>query len=304
MKETKPDYLKKSLSYLPVASESRRSISFLGLLTALRPAKVLEQPCVKVFVPAVGTGVVVTAVFHPLDRGFYKALTEGRKLSAVDFKGGGKFFWQSLLAKGATSSAYFVCQDEAKKEMQKIESHYALPPLLSKILLGVTIGVPYAFFCHPFSVSKYYGYSSDHPTIRAVVKCLHEKGGMSVFFRGLSATLYRDVLFAIIYESLRAEISRIEDKKWIANLLAATAGAAITAPLNIIRLEIFNHPPGTIISNREIFSKLLERSHEGSRFRMGLFFSNCRLGYATGRAGAGVALGQATYDALAKVMQA
>lgn len=301
MNESKPDPIQKSLSCLPVVSESRPSISFLGLLTALHPEKVLEQPWVKVFVPAVGTGIVVTAIFHPLDRGFYKALTEGRKLSSVDFKGGGKFFWQSLLAKGVTSSAYFVCQDEAKKGMHKIENRYVLSPVLSKILLGVTIGVPYAFFCHPFSVSKYYGYSSDHPTIRAVVRCLHEKAGMNVFFRGLSATIYRDVLFAIIYESLRAEISKHQDK-WIANFLAATAGAAITAPLNIMRLEIFNHPPEKTISNREVFSKLLERSREGSRFRIGLFFSNCRLGYATTRAGAGVALGQATYDALAKLM--
>ncbi len=81
----------------------------------------------------------------------------------------------------------------------------------TQFLVGLTAGGLNGAMLSPLSVVKYYGWGSaqGQTFFRVAAKEIHAKGGVQVFFKGVTATIGRDVIFGVCYELSRNSLKRL-----------------------------------------------------------------------------------------------
>ncbi len=218
------------------------------------------------FFSSLASGIANTSIFNPIDRMMYLAIkhqnsfTDQFRISIEELRnvrihnlGSSNFFRSSSLysglfsiwAKTFSNSTFFLCQG--------ISSDYLDPYLLRKeyhnstveIFSGLTAGaINAAIFATPLNTARYSLWNATNNQILLSLMAINNVGGITRFYTGLQATIFRDAIFGGVYKLLRKEIQASLDKinpefKKIndATAICAASSAAVilSSPFNYIK---------------------------------------------------------------------
>ena len=128
---------------------------------------------------------------------------------------------------------------------------------------------------------------------------IHKRAGAAVFFRGLPATVGRDVVFGGIFSSLRQSIrSRVvscehlgaAQVQFAADFVAAGVATTVSAPLNFARnVQFAGNLREPAPSTRSVLAELVREMPQGSK-GIRFLLQRCAVGWGTLRVAGGMAL--------------
>ena len=251
-------------------------------------------------------GVCQAAVFSPYDRALYLSLTNRTPfLSPENFRRPFTGLTQSVGGKALSGGLYFPLEQFFFRQF-----HADLPHNNSKLrnfLSGTAAGGLNAMILNPLSAIKYKTWSRisyNRGMFREALNML-QKGGSSVFYKGLASTLARDVTFGGCYTFIRLQLqwagSLPHEHQWMANLVAAAMATIVSGPFNLARnVQYSTKSAQTAPTTAQVLIELAQetRDLEGKRQQAEHLMKRLRIGWGTARVATGMAFGHWCYDSL------
>jgi len=167
--------------------------------------------------------------------------------------------------------------------------------------VGLVAGSLNGFILNPLASIKYHnwGLGADF-TWRGTIVHAWKLGGLSPFFKGISATVSRDAIFGTSYEVGRQYLftlmpSLCTDQRWIfvSNMAAAALATIVSSPFNYVRSMQYATPPDQ--SPRRAWPQLLRLWENAKKAECGIpsyLQQRLRIGWGTARVAVGMGLAQ------------
>lgn len=150
----------------------------------------------------------------------------------------------SIVAKVISNTSYFLCQGVCRDNLEPYLSQYDFSEVSQRLLLGtVAGGANSLLFVTPINTIKFAIWNKADSKLINVVKSIRASG-VARFYTGLQMTLIRDIIFGIVYESLRYQFNlyfneRVKLKASISNFfsvfIASSMAVIITCPFTYVR---------------------------------------------------------------------
>jgi hypothetical protein len=276
------------------------------------------------------TGFFISICFHPLDRALYLKNTDktfhplfAPKYWKKPFSGLRTTVYQRMLS----ASLYFTMQGELNSQLKPAMQENQYPLFFIQLTIGVLTGITTGLFSNANHAVKYYSYKhgKGKKPLENAIK-MWQKGGISPFFKGVTASVMRDSIFGINYELINYATDtyllnelnkKIEDEKlqgsafFISRFLSATTATACSSPFNYIRSMQFNskldkkqpHSFDILCDAWKESNKYIKEHPEKFFARMNFFQSRFMIGSGTARSGLGMASGQLLMNTLKPAIQ-
>ena len=244
------------------------------------------------------SGLLTSVLLNPYDRALYLALKERRPfLAGENFANPWKGAFQTLFQRAFSSGIYFPLEDLSRQAISK--GAPAVRGSAVDALAGQSAGAVTALLLHPLAFVKYQSWGNDERSLWKVTANLMRSspGGFFIFFRGLSSTLLRDVIFGGVFATGRKWFT-VSDPglKFLSNAVAATAATVLSSPFNYTRAMQFAE--GESPTPPSIPQLLARLSGEVRDLGLVHLQSRLQIGWGTFRVTLGMSLSAAIYDAL------
>lgn len=172
-------------------------------------------------------GLSQVVLLHPFDHALYLSSINRRKFLHIDnFKHPLKGIQQSFGQRVLSGGLYFTLQKNIK-----FDDRYD----------GVICGFLNGAFLSPLSFIKSQGWSKELEQSNNFIKTAKDiylkSNSFITFFRGTHCTMFRDMIFAAVYEFNRR---KHDNPSVLDNLKAATYGTLCSALPNFARNQVFN----------------------------------------------------------------
>lgn len=220
--------------------------------------------------------------------------------------------WQSVGQRTITSGSYFVFQG-VFSPIKTFMTDKGYSKESANIALGVSAGAITGAINNPLTYTRYVSWGPDKLSFMASARHLHNAGGASIFTRGITPSILRDMVFGSIYELSRTRYRALLDaeshpfKKFGADMMGATTGILFASPFNYARNIIYRAPANepapsvSAVMKQLFFSPHTERSTSKELFQtMGRAL---QIGPATVRFACGMAFGQFVTDKVSALLE-
>ena len=192
-------------------------------------------------------GVAVTGLLNPYDRALFLSVSEKRPfLDPRNWKQPYHGLAQSIVGRAVSNGLWFPLE---RITSRLISRHADLSPGLSAVLAGQAAGAANAIFMSPLHVVKYrtWGRPDAERGFGRTAAEIVRRSGAGGLYRGLPATLLRDVLFGgcfgFVRHDLRAKAERNPALSaapsgapaFASDVLAAATASVVSAPFNYAR---------------------------------------------------------------------
>lgn len=260
----------------------------------------------KRFVSGLLSGVIVAGLLNPLDRALYLTVRERRKfLTKANFTSPYAGFGQTIVHRVISGGLYFPLYDATLDVVDKYEFR---SDVFSRWLSGTIAGAINAFVLNPLSIAKYHAWGTEKHWAAAVAH-LYGRGGLVSYFRGINATLARDMVwggtFAMVNFSLTPPTGEqgVQRKYSVyGSLVAGVTATVLSSPFNFVRnIHFATHPRQPVRPALEILSRLKRHAFESEAPFRYLQMRLC-LGWGTARVGVGMALTATLYEGLQDII--
>jgi hypothetical protein len=262
------------------------------------------MPTVGEVLVGIGTGLIQTFIFNPVDRALYLHIKDNTSFLA-------KSNWINpyhgvFNALGNRVIQYGFYYNIVDYYSDAIKAHHWLPEQFHSIGAGVATGITTAVLLNPVSCVKYHAWGTDHK-LSYVARDMYKTSGVISFTRGLGTTAIRDSAFSSMYLlGKRSVESNCTDPtlRFFGNIFISCVATVITSPINYIRN--IKYASGYVRSNPSydhIMTLLLKdqvpySSNSGALPVIKYYFRKFAIGWGTLRVGVGIACGQSVYDYL------
>ena len=240
-------------------------------------------------------GIAQAGVFNPYDRALYLSVKDNRSfLHVLNWKNPYIGFSQSLGGRALSGGLYFPVE------------HFMLRTCENHLLAGFAAGTVNAIVLNPLTAVKYktWGRDVNRGMWKEAYNMLN-KGRLRPFFRGLSPTIARDVVFGGTYTYLRLFIlDERHDNKHTANFVAAALATVASGPFNYARNVQFSTETSAELHESTI-QILYNLGRETNRLptlpeRLHYLQSKLRIGWGTARVALGMTFAHGIYDWLSE----
>lgn len=251
------------------------------------------------------TGFFSAGIFNPWDKALYLSVVHHRPfLLRKNFYAPFQGLSQTLIHRTYTSGLYYILQAELGQRFHPVlRNKYHLNELSSQFVVGLMIGAASGVMGNGLAAVKYHTWGHEDRNLRCSVKQMWTHGGIFPFFRGMNATIARDMTFAAFYEGLRylfrAQLDGELGKRIISDFMAAFIATSFSAPFNYARVQQYaTSPKERAPSMRESFRKIMHQAEPYKGLsKISFFQRHFKLGWGTSRVGCSMALGQTLFDA-------
>eukprot|EP01104_Vermistella_antarctica_P016443 TRINITY_DN5592_c2_g1_i1.p1 TRINITY_DN5592_c2_g1~~TRINITY_DN5592_c2_g1_i1.p1 ORF type:complete len:346 (-),score=60.95 TRINITY_DN5592_c2_g1_i1:76-1113(-) len=263
------------------------------------------------------TGICIAGLLNPWDKALYLSIVEDRKfIHRLNFHRPFQGLASSILHRTFSGGLYFFLQGRVERAMDNRgvlmnadgegrETNYS-----RSLAVGVVAGTTNGIILNQLSTVKHHNWGKSGPSFWWACAHMWKHGGHRPFFKGITCTGTRDLLFGCTYESLRrvfkhAVSTRNNDVNpsdlvvFLCNFMAASTGTLISSPLNYARnIQYASSVKAKAPRGWDILRELWQDSQREATWRGRLRFlhNRLRVGWGTARVGTGMALGQMIYD--------
>lgn len=266
-------------------------------------------------------GMLQAALFSPYDRALYLSMANRTPfLSVENFRNPFVGLWQSIGGRALSGGLYFpleqfffqqfhVSRDYCytnKTDQNSSPIYDNHNSKLRNFLSGTCAGALNAVIINPLSAIKYKTWSRmyNRGMFEEAFGMLR-KGGSSVFYRGLTSTLLRDISFGGCYTFIRLQLqwnlSLPHEHQWMANLVAAALATIVSGPFNLARNVQYSTKSADIApTTGQVLKDLLQETMQLRTLqqRIAHLQKRLRIGWGTARVATGMAFGHWVYDGL------
>lgn len=150
---------------------------------------------------------------------------------------------QGALSKTYTNSTYYICQGIIDDYLTPIKQQYKLSENFVAITRGILAGsINSVLFAVPMSTLRYTTFNRNYQPMHSVAKDMYHQGGLKIFYTGLAASLIRDIIFGVIYETSRIKInSQLQKLGLLQERTSQAISNFISGSLAIIGSAVFNY---------------------------------------------------------------
>lgn len=262
------------------------------------------------------SGSAQATAFHPWDRALYLAQTHKPLprpfFHAENWAHPFHNIWQSVGQRTITSGSYFVFQ-AIFSPIKTVMKERGYSQESANIALGVSAGAITGTINNPLTYTRYVSWGPEKLSFMDSARHLYTAGGASIFTRGMTPSILRDMFFGSIYEVSRTRFRVLLDaenhplKKFGADMMGATTGILFAAPFNYARNIIYkapaNEPSPTVstLMKQLFFSPHIEQTT--SKELIQTIGRALQIGPATIRFACGMAFGQFVADQIGLLME-
>jgi Mitochondrial carrier protein len=253
-------------------------------------------------------GVMQAALFSPYDRALYLSMTNQTPfLTMQNFRNPFVGLSQSIGGRALSGGLYFPLEQFFFQRFNHTNSAETRDnSMLLCFASGTAAGAVNAMILNPLSAIKYKTWSRlyNRGMLQEAFSMLRQ-GGRSVFYRGLTSTLLRDVSFGGCYTCIRLQLqwawSLPHEHQWAANLFAASLATIVSGPFNLARNVQYATKSSQIApTTLQVLKELSQDACEldGLHQKSAYLLKRLRIGWGTARVATGMAFGHWVYDGL------
>jgi len=254
-----------------------------------------------------GAGVSITGLLNPVDRALFLSVSKRRSfLDPCNWRQPFQGLGQSLVGRAVSTGLWFPLERMAQDFFGR-QGIAERSPTLASTAAGQTAGVMNALLLSPLQFIKYqtWGLPEGKRSFGRTALKIHRTAGVSIFFRGLPATMMRDALFGGCFSTTRhalrgraAHAARdrelpVEPLQFGADFVAAGAATTLSAPFNYARnmqfsARLADPTPGTWPLLQHLLREA--RALPTLSARLGFLLRRNNVGWGTLRVAGGMAL--------------
>ena len=240
-------------------------------------------------------GVVVTGALNPVDKALFLSVAERRAfLHPLNWRAPFQGLTQSVFGRAASSGLWFPLERLAL-ESPAHAACAAVSPSLAVVLSGQAAGAVNAVLLSPFAFVKYqtWGLPDNKRGFYRVARKAFRAAGPAIFFRGLPATVLRDVIFGGTFSLARQRLRAAGIPHSCADFVAAGASTVLSAPLNYARNLQFGAPWSSPTPPAGRAMRALLRQAGAQPTRLAMLYYVCQrtnVGWGTLRVAGGMAI--------------
>ena len=253
-------------------------------------------------------GVVVTSVLNPYDRALFLSVAKRRPfLHWCNWKHPWQGLGQSVVGRAISSGLWFPMERAAREACGSVEVTASLPSGAQAALAGQLAGGANALLLSPLAIVKYqtWGLPEGKRSFLRTAQKVYRTAGAFAFFRGLSATVWRDCAFGALFGWTRCRLRECgaDDagaaQRFLADSVAAGAATAVSSPFNYARNVQFAQPLGeratsTAHAIRGLWREAL--SHASTAEAARFVVRRLNVGWGTIRVAVGMGLTAGCFD--------
>lgn len=266
------------------------------------------------FAPAVISGALQAVLFNPFDRALYLRVHHRRSfLARENFAQPFQGFSNAAVYRTISSGTYLFFQERFRVNAVQFFPGLQNHPVALNLLVGTCAGSGNAALLNQMQLVKYHMWTAAEslqhganrsattsPNFISIGRKLFADGGVPILFRGVGVSIFRDVVFGLVYESLRMPhitVHRDEGQRFAANTIAAAFASVVCSPLNYCRNMIYSSPSlGCPLRIRHLLMFLVKETrllqHATLREKWTHLNGRLNVGWCSFRVGLGMAVGQ------------
>lgn len=243
------------------------------------------------------SGVATTGVFNPWDRALYLAVKNNSSFLQELLKGNPyQGFSQTIVQRSFSGMLYFALAGQLREFIIPL---HVLPNGVDNFVIGTLAGVGNGMILNGLSVVKYHTWGADNRKFITSLRTIVQKGGVSIIFKGMNATIARDCVFGCIYEVTRHWLQSWtpnQKSMLLSNMVSAACATVVSGPFNYARNIKYGtssalKPPPTL---QIIKSLIVEASQTDAPLRF--LQRRLQIGWGTARVAVGMAFAQMVFD--------
>jgi len=257
------------------------------------------------------SGMFSTAVLNPYDRALFLAVSNSRPfMCAANFRSPFTGLSQTLFSRSVSTGLWFPLEDLSHRLLR---DRLGLRGTLENALSGQMAGAANAALLNPLHVVKFrtWGLPDHERNILRAARDIYAHGGALAFTRGMKATMARDMVFGMVYSSLRRYTSSKQQqaptawrrsREFAVNAASAAVATVVSGPFNYVRNVQFakfgvDERPPSIPEALRYFARAA-REREGVVARARYVQTRLMIGWGTLRVASGMAITALGYNAL------
>ena len=248
------------------------------------------------------TGTFSAGAFNPWDRALYLSVKHRTPFLKELFSGNPYHgFSQAVVQRIFSGMVYFAAASQIRtmaEDAKLFKSENSL-----NFFVGTTAGAFNGFILNQMSVVKYYTWGKEDRRFLASTLHIINRGGFKVLFKGVNATITRDIVFGIVYEVARSSFRKMgsneksESIVLVSNLSAAALATVASGPFNFARnikyaTPVSKKPPSTFHC---IYNMLFLESLKTDK-PLSYLQERMRIGWGTARVAVAMATSQWLFD--------
>lgn len=277
-----------------------------------RSTKDTTKPSVLIDITAsVAINGSVSMLLNPIDRAICLKTVHNRAFFlranfTMPYHGAMQAMGQRLLG-----GAYHAVQGPMRTYSQPFLREQGLPEPIVSYITGLTCGFVHGAVTHPMAFIKIFTWLNPPNNFSMSVQNIYRVGGATLCFRGVSASILRDMVHGSTYEVMRMmtrnQVSQYypdgtlpAGTKFVCDMAAAYVGTALSSPFNHARTLKFKAPldqkaPTIPQVLKEVWQESTAHKHKWLG-RTRFFQDRFNISIGTARAGFGMALIQGAFD--------
>ena len=263
------------------------------------------------FIAGLATGITTTGLYNPWDRAIYLSVKNQTSFLKELFSGNPYHgFSQAVVQRTFSGMLYFAFAGQIRSTLDGYPLTQNLSPEQKNFIIGTSAGVLNGFILNQLSVVKYHTWGNENRRFIHSSREIITKGGVKTLFKGVGATITRDVTFGIVYEVLRFKCMRLnliandEANQLFCNLTGAGLATVVSGPFNFARNIKYSIPPGVKPpSTFHCVYQLLFVNAFKTPNPLSYLQARMRIGWGTARVAVGMATAQFLFDYVKDYLQ-
>jgi hypothetical protein len=190
------------------------------------------------------SGMFSTAVLNPYDRALFLAVSNSRPfMCAANFRSPFAGLSQTLFSRSVSTGLWFPLEDLSHRLLR--DRVGLRGGTLENAISGQMAGAANAALLNPLAVVKFrtWGLPDHERDILRAARDIYRHGGALAFTRGMKATMARDMVFGMIYSSLKRYTSSKQStptawrrsREFAVNAASAAVATVVSGPFNYVR---------------------------------------------------------------------
>ena len=264
-----------------------------------------EKPTA-LLVAGFAAGTVVTGLLNPVDRALFLSVSNRSPfLDAQNWRQPFQGLGQSIVSRAISTGLWFPLERLALQSLEQQPD--VVPPAVAALVAGQAAGAANALLLSPLAFVKYqtWGRPDGKRGFASTSRKIYFTAGVGAFFRGLPATVLRDMIFGGCFGSLRTTLrSQAESRNapkssegalqtFAADFVAAAAATALSSPINYARnLQFGTKLTDAVPSTAAAVQGLADEaaSQPTTLGRVNVLLQRTNIGWGTLRVAGGMAL--------------
>ena len=207
------------------------------------------------FISGLFTGTFSAAAFNPWDRALYLSVKNKTPFTKELFTGNPYHgSSQAIMQRILSGMLYFAAASQIRTMTENAKLFTS--ENWRNFFVGSTAGAINGIVLNQMSVVKYYTWGRKNRRFIDSSKHIIRNGGFNVLFKGVNATISRDIVFGIVYEVSRSSFRNMTSNDTsgsvivVSNFIAAALATTVSGPFNFARnmkyaTSVSKTPPST-----------------------------------------------------------